>query len=245
MPMQIRELYRSPLSGLLFRAYGVSRLRRYCRALAARLEGGEFRSATLRRIFRHYHNVEVGAYSYGCFFSMCLPGGTHVGRYVSIAGGVRILPRNHPMSWLSTHPYFFNDSLGWIKKSPIPFTHLTIEDDAWVGADSIVTPSCKRIGVGAVVGAGSVVTHDVPDFAIVAGNPARLLRYRFPEEIRKAVLAGHWWLRPVEECAHDFRVMTSPLTDAPGHPFLVWDTPAILEANAPQSADATGSKGAR
>jgi maltose O-acetyltransferase len=57
-------------------------------------------------------------------------------------------------------------------------TELNIGDDVWIGARAIVLPGCKRIGNGVVIGAGSVVTKDVPDFAVVGGNPARILKYR-------------------------------------------------------------------
>ena len=58
-------------------------------------------------------------------------------------------------------------------------TELTICDDVWIGAHVIITGGCKIIGKGAVIGAGSVVTHDVPDYSIVAGNPAKVIRKRF------------------------------------------------------------------
>ncbi|MDR3704394.1 MAG: CatB-related O-acetyltransferase [Paludibacteraceae bacterium] len=57
-------------------------------------------------------------------------------------------------------------------------TPLTIADDVWIGARVIILPGCKEIGEGAIVGAGSVVTKDIPDYAIVGGNPARIIRYR-------------------------------------------------------------------
>lgn len=57
-------------------------------------------------------------------------------------------------------------------------TCLLIADDVWIGARAIILPGCKTIGTGAIIGAGSVVTKDVPDFAIVGGNPARILKYR-------------------------------------------------------------------
>ena len=60
-------------------------------------------------------------------------------------------------------------------KGPTP---LHIAGDVWIGARAIVLPGCKRIGHGSVIGAGSVVTHDVPDWAIVGGNPAQVIRYR-------------------------------------------------------------------
>lgn len=62
-------------------------------------------------------------------------------------------------------------------------TPLTIADDVWIGARVIILPGCKRIGHGAVIGAGSVVTKDVPDYAIVGGNPAQLIRYRNESQV--------------------------------------------------------------
>ncbi len=57
-------------------------------------------------------------------------------------------------------------------------TPLYIAGDVWIGARAIILPGCRRIGHGAIVGAGSVVTHDVPDYAIVGGNPAKVIKYR-------------------------------------------------------------------
>ena len=60
----------------------------------------------------------------------------------------------------------------------LPLTPLEIAEDVWIGARAIVLPGCKRIGAHSIIGAGSVVTHDVPDYAIVGGNPARIIRMR-------------------------------------------------------------------
>ena len=71
---------------------------------------------------------------------------------------------------------------------------MNVGHGVWFGADSIVLSGCKTIGNGAVIGAGSVVTHDVPPYAVVVGNPARIIRYRLtPEQIEK-VEASKWWL---------------------------------------------------
>ncbi len=64
------------------------------------------------------------------------------------------------------------------KNQPVEFTPLVIEEDAWIGAGAIILATVKRIGTGAVIGAGSVVTKDVEDWSIVAGNPARIINSR-------------------------------------------------------------------
>lgn len=223
------ELRRSALSSGLVALYRAVRLRRLCVSLARRLEGGDFYSATLRRILEGYHGVLVGAYSYGeCMVPGAWPAGVTVGRFVSVAPGVRIFLRNHPVDRLSMHPFFYNSVLGWVGKDTISSGTLEIGHDAWIGERVIVTQGCRRIGIGAVVGAGAVVTKDVPDFAIVAGNPARLIRYRFPESTRQLILASQWWERSAEECAQCLPEMIKALGDEP------WQHPLLAGAATPE-----------
>jgi hypothetical protein len=68
-----------------------------------------------------------------------------------------------------------------------------IEHDAWLGCNTVVTPHCKRIGVGAVIAAGTLVTTNVPDFAVIGGVPGRFLRFRFSPELKRAILETKWW----------------------------------------------------
>jgi len=190
------DLERSRLAPLLLRAYALRPLRSVCVNLALRLEGGAFHSATLRRLLARYHGVRIGAYSYGpCLTPGLFPAGVTIGRYVSIGHGVRVFLRNHPMDRPSMHPFFFNSRLGYIAQDTVPMSRLWIGHDAWIGENAIITPSCHRIGIGAVIGAGAVVTRDVPDFAVVAGNPAALIRYRFSantvEHLRRMRLWEH------------------------------------------------------
>jgi acetyltransferase-like isoleucine patch superfamily enzyme len=164
----------------------------------------------------------VGAYSYGEGLTPgTFPSGVTIGRYVSIASGVRVFLRNHPIERLSLHPFFYNSHLGFLKKDSIASGSLEIGHDAWLGERVIIAPGCTRIGIGAVVGAGAVVTKSVPDFATVAGNPARLIRYRFPENTRGIILASHWWELSVEQVVKHMLEMTKPIGDEPWqHPLL-------------------------
>jgi len=206
-------LRRSVIGPALFSAYRWHRFRRLCVSLLLRLEGGQFYSLTVRQILGHYYGVEVGAYSYGeCMEPGSWPRGVTVGRYVSVARGVRVFLRDKPLERLSLHPFFYNAHLGWVPEDGVPFGRLEIGHDAWLGANAIITSKCHRIGIGAVVGAGAVVTRDVPDFAIVAGNPARILRYRFPEDLRQRILESRWRERSIEECSRSLDAMTRPLS---------------------------------
>jgi acetyltransferase-like isoleucine patch superfamily enzyme len=148
-----------------------------------------------------------------------------VGRYVSTAVGVRVFTQNHPFDRLSMHPFFYDPGAGFVAEKMLPPARLWIGHDAWLGAAAIVTPGCSRIGIGAVVGAGAVVTQDVDDFAIVAGNPARTLRYRFTEETCGRILGAEWWQRPLAEVRQYIDDLTRPLDDWPlTHPLLGSDT---------------------
>jgi virginiamycin A acetyltransferase len=220
--MRDPELRHSPFAPLLNAAYRVRRLRPFVLGLTRLLEGGEFYSDTLRRILDRYHGVRLGAYSYGTgAVPGAFPAGVTIGRYVSIADGVRVLLRNHPLDTISTHPFFFNTVLGWVPRDTVEFSTLDVGHDAWIGAGAIITSKCRRIGIGAVVGAGAVVTRDVPDFAIVVGNPARVIKFRFPEETREIIKASRWWDHTPTECVRHMPAMIEPIgSDPSGHPLL-------------------------
>ena len=182
----------------ILRGPGGAGLRRLIARTIGRLEGGEMRSASLRSIMQGCHGVAVGAHSYGCFDPVRIPPGTRMGRYVSVGPGVAAYRRNHPLDRLSLHPYFYNPRHGAAQAADVPTEPLDIDDDAWLGAGAIILPGCRRIGRGAVIGAGAVVTRDVPAYAVVAGNPARVIRYRFDPATIRAAERSRWWLEPPE-----------------------------------------------
>lgn len=165
--------------------------------LVCRMEGGQIWSAGFRELMHRHYGVEIGQYSYGsCLWPSRLPQGTRVGNFCSIAGGVQVFRRNHPVERFSQHPFFYNKHCGLLKEDaiiPVADHPLEISHDSWIGANVIITPRCSRIGEGAVVAAGAVVTSDVPGFSIVAGNPARIIRKRFSDEICAMLLESRWW----------------------------------------------------
>jgi len=128
---------------------------------------------------------------------MCDPQ-TTIGRYVSIGPNVRRFGAGHPIDRASMHPYWYNSRLGHVgSDKDVHRSPLEIASEAWIGANVTILPGCQRIGVGAVVGAGSVVTANVPDFAVAVGNPARVISLRL-DETSRALLMEHkpWELEP-------------------------------------------------
>ncbi len=159
----------------------------------------QFESLALRRHFRKRYGIEIGLYSYGCFDRWRVPPGTTIGRYCSFAATARLVDTNHPLGSLSTHPFFYAPDAGVISENVLDTRLKVIEDDVWIGHHAIIATSCQHIGRGAVIGAGSVVTHDVPRYAVVAGVPAKIMRYRFPPDVVAAIEASSWWTLDKDE----------------------------------------------
>ncbi|QUJ75718.1 CatB-related O-acetyltransferase [Sulfitobacter albidus] len=132
---------------------------------------------------------------------------TAVGRYCSIGKGCEIGAPMHPVGWLTSNPAFFAVEQHFPEQSDLfpqtafeQYAPTTIGSDVWIGSLAIINAGVS-IGHGAIVGGGSVVTKDVPPYAIVGGSPARLIRYRFDEETVQRLLATQWWKLPPEELA--------------------------------------------
>lgn len=114
-----------------------------------------------------------------------------IGRYCSIAEDVLFLPGGgHDPSRPSLYPFrtfAAGADVDASSKGPI-----TVGSDVWIGARAMIL-SGVTVGDGAIIGAGAVVTRDVPSFAIAAGNPARVVRYRFTPEHQRAMAEIAWW----------------------------------------------------
>lgn len=142
-----------------------------------------------------------------------------IGRYCALATGVRFLMNgaNHRLDGPSTFPF---PSMGgsWAENVDLLVDlpsrgDTVVGDDVWIGNGATVMPGV-RIGHGAVVAAGSVVVTDVPDYGVVGGNPARLLKRRFDDRTVERLLAVAWWDWPVEHVtAHQRTIMAGTVDE--------------------------------
>lgn len=135
-----------------------------------------------------------------------------IGRYCSIANNVHYFGANHPLPTVSNSAYFYNKSLSGENVKDVPRNKLTIGNDVWIGYGTIITCSCKTIETGAVIGAGTIVTHDVPANAIVAGNPVRIIRYRHADETFTKLYKTKWWNRDLKYLMRFYENMDAPET---------------------------------
>ena len=149
--------------------------------------------------------VTVGEHTYGAprVYSWNNETKLIIGKYCSIAEGVVfLLGGEHRMDWITTYP-FSAFPKEWSSASSIvghPATkgNISIGHDVWIGHGALIL-SGIRIGDGAVIGAGSVVTKDVENYAIVAGNPAKFIKYRFDQQAREYLGNLSWWDWPHEK----------------------------------------------
>lgn len=161
----------------------------------------------LRRLSERYGH-EIGAHSYGCPKVRFAESGSKltIGRFCSIADRVEImLGGNHRADWASTYPFAaFRQS--WPRPDRSASSHeatrgdVVIGSDVWIGSGALIM-SGVTIGHGAIIGARSVVSRNVSPYSVAAGNPARLVRQRFPDPLVAGLLETAWWELSDEDVA--------------------------------------------
>lgn len=174
-------------------------LRKQIERLIRKIDGGFFWSKALRKIYSSYYGVSIGMGSYGCFDITRFPKGTQIGNYCSIAGEVRVFNANHPIEYVSTHPFLYAKGYAGRENEKITRNAIEIGHDVWIGYGTMILNGCNKIGNGAIIGAGSVVTKDIEPYSIYAGCPAKLIRKRFSNDICEKIEASRWWECSVEE----------------------------------------------
>lgn len=158
-------------------------------------------------------NVEIGDYTFINENTQIDSNTKYIGKYCSISHGVRIGMGSHPLSFISTSTVFYEPYRGYVDLQLFDefddkgFT--SIGHDVLIGANAIILAGVN-IGSGAVAAAGAVVTKDVPPYAIVAGNPAKIIRYRFDDDMIEKLLNICWWDKDIHELANDAELMKAP-----------------------------------
>ena len=154
---------------------------------------------------RRRKKYDIGEYSYICHSTKISPN-VKIGKFCSIADDVIIGVGSHPLNTLSTHPFQYArhkvkltgnilvDKENLLKPSPTG-KKTVIGNDVWIGARAIILRDIN-VGDGAVIGANAVVTKDVPPYAVVAGVPAKIIKYRFPQETIDKLEELKWWDYP-------------------------------------------------
>ena len=156
-------------------------------------------------------DVTIGDYSSIGRYSKIVH--TKIGKFCSISWDVTINAISHPINHLSTNAFAYVPQVGnFVTKRTQQHKMVNIENDVWIGANSVIMPGI-HIGNGAVIGAGSVVTKDVPDYAIVGGAPAKIIKYRFEKDIIDRLLELKWWDLPKEVLKNNINLFQKPITN--------------------------------
>jgi acetyltransferase-like isoleucine patch superfamily enzyme len=151
-------------------------------------------------------NTQLGPDAFvGKYFGMnesCFLARANVGAYCAFGARTSINPFNHPIDWLSINEFQYHPkSFDWIdeyknfvrlERSPDMFQTVNIGNDVWTGHNVNIMPGVS-IGDGAIVGAGSTVTKDIPPYAIVVGSPAVIKRFRFSDSTIEKLITLKWW----------------------------------------------------
>jgi acetyltransferase-like isoleucine patch superfamily enzyme len=168
--------------------------------------GARIIKSTIRGPLYLNRNTQVGpdvvAGKYVGMNESCFIARATIGAFCAIGARSAINPFNHPSDWLSIHEFQYHPkSFEWVdeyndfkrlERTTDMFRQVTVGNDVWTGHNVNVTGGVN-VGDGAIIAAGSVVTKDVPPYAIVAGVPATIKRYRFSDQIIERLMRVKWW----------------------------------------------------
>ena len=143
-----------------------------------------------------------------------------IGKFCAIAAGTKFImgPANHRISSVTTYPFHVFGGV-WAENTPPHLDQLprkgdiVVGNDVWIGRESVILPGV-HIGDGAIIAARSVVAKDVPPYTVAGGNPVRVLKQRFPEDLVQLLLAWRWWDLPPAELAEAVPLLCDPDLDA-------------------------------
>lgn len=167
--------------------------------------------------------VTIGAFSYlvsGFFHNV------DIGRFCSVGEQVQMGRGPHPMSWASTSPLFYDEDyrahlsanlFDFSSEVFVPFDsdpdtgRISVGHDVWIGHGAFIAPGVT-LGIGSVIAAQAVVTHDVEPYEVVGGVPARHIRWRLESQVRSALLGSCWWEHSLELLARYGGKWSDPLS---------------------------------
>jgi len=171
-----------------------------------------------RRLRYRRYTLEIGKHTYGKPKIISFAGSNSritIGKYCSIARNVKIIcGGNHHIEWISTFPFRILFSLPGQYEDGHPFDKgpVAVGNDVWIGEGATIL-SGVSIGDGAVVAAGALVVRDVEPYSVVGGNPARNIKFRFPEQQIQALLQIRWWDWPEEKVIANVHLLCSDRLD--------------------------------
>lgn len=198
-------------SFILKKLYLIKQFRRYIYKIFLVSRKNQFDNSDLIFILARYHNIKIGSHSYGgCFNLDNISPGTIIGKFCSFGNNAVIISNDHLKSAITTHPFLFKPSFGLINHDVRREHQITIGNDVWIGYNVTILPSVSTIGDGAIVAAGSIVTKDIPPFAVVAGVPAKIIKFRFSNDTINHLLNIRWWDWPDNKIFSNYKLFYDP-----------------------------------